>query len=77
MAQCNLGFLYRIGRGVPQDDVEAHKWLNLATAASMGVSEKKYADARDSLAKRMPPEQLAEAQMRASEWMAAFEARKK
>jgi hypothetical protein len=77
VAQFNLGMAYASGLGVPQDDVEAHKWLDLATAASMGVSEKKYADARDSLAKRMTPEQLAEAQKRASEWTAAFEKRKK
>jgi len=77
-AQCNLGFLYRTGQGVPQDDVEAaHKWLNLAAAASMGCSEKRYADARDSLAKMMTPEQIAEAQKRANEWLAAFEKRKK
>jgi TPR repeat protein len=77
VAQFNLGMGYASGLGVPQDDVEAHKWLNLATAASMGVSEKKYADARDSLAKMMTPEQIAEAQKRASEWTAAFEKRRK
>jgi hypothetical protein len=77
VAQFNLGMGYASGLGVPQDDVEAHKWLNLATAASMGVSEKQYADARDSLAKRMTPEQIAEAQKRASEWTAAFEKRRK
>ena len=77
VAQFNLGMAYASGLGVAQDDVEAHKWLNLATAASMGYSEEKYADARDSLAKRMTPEQLAEAQKRASEWTVAFEKRKK
>ena len=77
VAQFNLGMAYASGLGVAQDDVEAHKWLNLATAASMGYSEEKYADARDSLAKRMTPEQLAEAQKRATEWLVAFEKRKK
>jgi len=77
-AQYILGVAYDRGRGVLQDDVEAaHKWLNLAAAASMGSSEKRYADARDSLAKMMTPEQIAEAQKRANEWLAAFEKRKK
>ena len=29
-AQCRLGMMYADGRGVPQDDVTAHMWFNLA-----------------------------------------------
>ncbi|MFN2150265.1 MAG: SEL1-like repeat protein, partial [Anaerolineales bacterium] len=32
MAQYNLGLMYSKGRGVPQDYVKAHMWLNLAAA---------------------------------------------
>ncbi len=31
-AQCRLGLMYANGRGVPQDYVQAYKWLNLAAA---------------------------------------------
>ncbi|OFW08031.1 MAG: hypothetical protein A3H96_21780 [Acidobacteria bacterium RIFCSPLOWO2_02_FULL_67_36] len=76
-AQFNLGMMYSTGKGVPQDYVEAHKWRNLAAARATGEDQKRYADVRDSLARTMPPAQLAEAQKRASEWMAAFEKRNK
>ncbi len=29
-AQVNLGFMYAVGRGVPQDDAEAVRWYRLA-----------------------------------------------
>ena len=29
-AQGNLGFMYYLGQGVPQDYVQAHVWFNLA-----------------------------------------------
>ena len=31
-AELNLGIMYYHGRGVPQDYVQAHKWLNLAAS---------------------------------------------
>ena len=31
-AQFSLGVMYTNGRGVPQDYVQAHKWLNLAVS---------------------------------------------
>jgi hypothetical protein len=36
-----------------------------------------YASSRDSIAKKMTPDQLAEAQKQAREWMDAFEKRRK
>ena len=63
-AMLAMGRLYRRGAGVLQDDVEAHKWLNLA--ASRGVAE--AVKERDALASRMTPAQREEAQKRASAW---------
>ena len=74
-AQFNLGNAYRDGHGVPQDYVEAHKWINLAASRASAADQKRYAEARDSLAKLMTPAQLAEAQKLASAWLAAFEKR--
>ncbi len=63
-AQNNLAKMYRRGEGVPQDDVLAHMWWSLA-AAQGHVNARR---ARDRLAARMPPYQLAEAQRLAREW---------
>ncbi len=63
-AQYNLGVMYFMGRGVPQDDVQAHMWLNLA--AKQGIERARKA--RDELAKKMTPAQLDEAQRLAREW---------
>ena len=64
--QFALGNLYAKGEGVAQDYVQAHMWINLA--AAQGLEE--AANARDYLANKMTPEQLAEAQRLASEWQA-------
>jgi TPR repeat protein len=76
-AQGDLGTMYFYGKGVPQDYIESHKWLNLAASRMSGEKQKDYAAARDVVAEKMTPAQLAEAQKRASEWLAAFEKRKK
>ena len=60
--------MYGDGRGVPQDDVSAHMWLNLATAQSTGEQRERIAAARDAVAERMTREDLSEAQQRAREW---------
>lgn len=72
-----LGTMYVSGKGVPQDYVEAHKWRNLAAARASTESQGEYEDARDAVARSMTSQQLAEAQKRASEWLAAFEKRQK
>ena len=74
-AQFNLGAMYDNGRGVPQDYVEAHKWVNLAASRATGDNQKEFAAGRDLVAKKMTPAQLAEAQRLAREWQAAFEKR--
>ena len=49
---------------MPQDDVSAHMWLNLAAATGHEDARK----ARELVAARMTREQIAEAQARAREW---------
>jgi hypothetical protein len=71
-AQHDLGVMYMTGQGVPQDYVLAHMWLNLA-ASQIPASKKEDRDeavkARDLVASKMTPEQIAEAQKRARDWM--------
>lgn len=63
-AMLALGRAYVKGLGVPQDYVEAHKWLNLA--AARGNAE--AADERDALAAKMTSQQVATAQEQARAW---------
>jgi len=68
-AQGSLGAMYRKGLGLPQDYIQAHMWYNLATANSELDQERKlWAKNRDSIAKMMTAEQIAEAQRLAREW---------
>jgi hypothetical protein len=57
-AQFNLGAMYANGRGVARDYVRAHMWFNLSAAAGVISGAKN----RDSVAARMTPQQIAEAQ---------------
>ena len=70
MAQGALGVIYYLGEGVPKDYVRAFMWLNLA--APQGDEE--VAKAKDTLRKRMTPEQIAEAQRLSSKWFEKFKA---
>ena len=65
-AQTILGVMYRDDRGVPKDYVSAHMWLNLAAAKGDEEAQK----GRDLIASQMTPDQIAEAQRMAREWMA-------
>jgi TPR repeat protein len=67
-AQYSLGALYAGGHGVPQDYVYAHMWFNLAASRANGDDEKQYSAARDSLAARMTPQEIADAHKLAREW---------
>jgi hypothetical protein len=64
LAQRRLGQMYERGEGVQQDNVKAYMWYSLG--ASKGVEA--GARLRDALAKRMDPDQIAEAQKLAREW---------
>ncbi len=68
LAQYGLGSMYERGRGVPQDYLQAHMWMNLAASHTNGDNQKLYADARDNVARKMTPAQIAEAQRFAREW---------
>jgi hypothetical protein len=70
-AQYSLGVMYNNGEGVPQDFVQAHMWLNLATSRASGEDRERIVENRDSVAQWMTPDQLAEAQRLAREWDAA------
>ena len=59
---------YHLGQGVAQDYIQAHMWLNLAASRASGANAKSYAELRDTVAGRMTPQQVAEAQRLASEW---------
>ena len=63
-AMLALGRVFAKGLGAPQNDVEAHKWFNLA--ASRG--EAAVLEERHAVAARMTPQQVAEAQTRAQAW---------
>jgi TPR repeat protein len=63
-AQFNLGLLYTNGRGMEQDNVQAHKWLNLAAAGSEPAARGE----RDLVATKMTRSQLAQAVRLAREW---------
>ena len=70
-AQLNLGTLYYHGRGVLQDYVESHKWLNLAAARFLPIESDKRARAlknRNLVARKMTPSQIADAQLLARDW---------
>jgi hypothetical protein len=64
-AQYDLGIKYYRGEGVSQDYVQAHMWLNLAASHS---GDQSYSQMRDDCARKMTPEQIAEAQRLAHEW---------
>jgi hypothetical protein len=68
-AQHGLGAMYGNGQGVPQDFVQAYFWLNLAAARlPPGIDYDNAVRGRDSVANRMTPAQLAQAQALARTW---------
>ena len=75
-ALLELGKACEAGMDLPQDYVSAHMWYNLAaTLASRAEgNEEAKAEAmlaRDRLTRKMTREQVAEAQKRARDWLAA------
>jgi hypothetical protein len=70
-AQFNLGLMYTTGRGVPQDDVQAHMWFNLgASRAQIRALRDLAVRGRDRAARQMNRTQIAEAHRRLNEWAA-------
>ena len=70
-AQTELGILYAEGRGVDRDDVSAHVWFRVAALRADGDVHERAAGLRETVAERMSPVQLEEAELRAREWNAA------
>ena len=66
-AQYNLGAMYDNGQGVVQDYVRAHMWYNLGAVSGKAEYAAKN---RDSIAAKMTPPQIAEAQKLARECQA-------
>ncbi len=66
-AMAALGRAFAKGLGVPQDFIEAHKWLNLAAARG----DAKALAERDALEKRMTVEEQAEARKLLRAWRTA------
>jgi len=64
LAQRRLGQMYERGDGVQQDYVKAYMWYSLGAAKGGEAG----ARLRDALAKKMDPDQIAEAQKLAREW---------
>ena len=70
-AQYSLGLLYAEGAAGVPDNVSAHMWFNLAAAhfpASATGDRDAAVNYRDLVAKKMTPDQIAEAQKLAREW---------
>ena len=61
-AQFALGVMHHKGRGVPEDNVEAYKWLHFAATGGNG----KAAQYRELVAKKMTTAQIASARRLAS-----------
>ncbi len=69
-SQATLGVLYSMGQGVPQSDVEAYFWLDLA-ASVKGPSQEKYAANRQMIGEHITAEELADVEDRVAAWKAA------
>ena len=71
-AQNNIGFMLGFGEGTPpRDDVQAYKWLTLATERYTAKNKDRLDQAikdRAALAARMTPAQIADADRLVRQW---------
>jgi TPR repeat protein len=71
-AQNDIGFMLGFGEGIPpRDDIEAYKWLALAIRSYTTKNQERLDQARKdlaTLARRMTPAQIAEADRRVKGW---------
>ena len=65
-AQVNLGGMYANGQAVLQDYTKAHAWYNQAATKGNAIAVKN----RDTVAKLMTPQQIADAQKLARDCLA-------
>jgi len=76
LAHMRLGYLHWSGHGVPKDSRMAYYHINLAAAlATEPEMRDSFTDLRDSAAKELTPQEIAEAQRMSSEWQEKFKAR--
>ena len=68
-AQSKIGGMYARGLGAPQDFVQGYMWLILAAAQGHDMA----LVSRDMVAIKLSPDQLAEAQRMAREWMERYQ----
>ena len=64
----NLGFMYDIGEGVPEDDVTAYAWLNIAAAQGQSSAN----EGKEHVAKHMTQSQGAKAQKLSREYWTRY-----
>lgn len=64
MAQTQLGNMYRLGRGIPQNYILAYMWLNLASRQGSTRAKK----LKSSVISKMTKEQIAEAKKLLMNW---------
>ena len=67
-AQLNLGILLADGDGLRRDDIEAYKWLELASKAPEPELRHAALEVLDTLAVRMTAAQIATARKLARDW---------
>lgn len=73
-AQYLLGIMYCKGRGVPQDYIQAHKWLSLSVSAPLlqafpSAFHEEVKKQLETITEQMTPGQIAAAQLLATDWM--------
>ncbi len=74
-AQFHVGKVYADGTSVTRDYIQAYMWLALSIDGSTDKRSPAFqeaADLRDSIAKKMTPQQIAEAKRLASEWESSY-----
>jgi hypothetical protein len=67
-AMASLGLLYRFGKGVPLDRIQAYKWLELAVRKTSGADAESLAEYRDALATKMQPAEISAATQQVEAW---------
>ena len=68
-AQVNLAVMYAKGACVPQDFVQAHMWFHIAAALGDEMAKR----GQNKVANMMTPDQIAEAQRMAREWLPNYQ----
>jgi hypothetical protein len=67
-AQVNLAAMYFRGEGVARDYVQSYMWFNLSTLSLKDKKREAVAALRDTVAQKMTPGQIAEAQRLSRNW---------